>query len=463
MAARARTNLLTGVIEGFYGKPWSALERLQLLAWMADWALDTYVYAPKDDLHHRTLWREPYPAADAADLGALIRACGASGIRFVFALGPGLDLRYSDPADLTRLEARFDQMHAIGCRDFALLFDDIPDRLAPPDAARFASFAAAHSHVANALFHWARARSLRGRFFVCPTPYCGRMAAREVGGRDYLATLGRELAPEIDVFWTGPEIVSAAIPVDHVREIQALLRRQPVIWDNLQANDYDGRRFYCGPYAGRPPELRDEVRGLLVNPNCEFPLNYVPLRTLAEFARGASTWDARAAYLAAMREWLPAFASAGQPIEYEDLVLLGDCFYLPHQDGDEAEALCQSAGRLLVGEPSAPRELAGFRHTARRLQATCTRLAELRDRPLFHALSRRTWDLREELDLLLRGLDALAKGTTMPRSFASDFHLPGTYRGGMIARLQRMLDPLPDGSFVPAQLSARSPAHQSRE
>ena len=116
---------------------------------------------------------------------------------------------------------------------------------------------------------------------------------------------GRELLPEIDVFWTGPEIISREITVAHVRELAEFLHRKPLIWDNLHANDYDGRRFYCGPYGGRPPELRHEVSGLLVNPNNEFPLNYVPLRTLAEFVRGGAAWAPREAYLSAMQEWRP--------------------------------------------------------------------------------------------------------------------------------------------------------------
>ena len=62
------TEFLSGVIEGFYGKPWTRAERFELFDWMAAWGLNTYVYAPKDDLHHRALWREPYSAADAGEL-----------------------------------------------------------------------------------------------------------------------------------------------------------------------------------------------------------------------------------------------------------------------------------------------------------------------------------------------------------------------------------------------------------
>src|SRR5207253_899503 len=141
-----------------------------------------------------------------------------------------------------------------------------------------------------------------GRFLFCPTVYCGRMAGSNLGGEGYLAIIGRELTPKIDVFWTGPEIISREIPVAHVQDLQRVLRRKPLIWDNLHANDYDGRRFFCGPYAGRPPELRGEVAGLLSNPNNEFPLNFVPLRTLAEFVRfpAEGRWNPREAYLSAM-------------------------------------------------------------------------------------------------------------------------------------------------------------------
>ncbi|MDW8311100.1 MAG: beta-N-acetylglucosaminidase domain-containing protein, partial [Verrucomicrobiales bacterium] len=339
------------------------------------------MYAPKDDLKHRALWREPYSTAEAGALAELIRACARRRIRFVYALSPGLDIRFSHPADLECLKNRIAQLLARGCCDFALLFDDIPDRMRAADARRFGSFASAQCHVANAMFRWLRARVPSARFLFCPTAYCGRMAERGVGGRDYLATVGRELLPEIEVFWTGPEIISREISVEHVRGVREVLRRKPVIWDNLHANDYDGRRFFCGPYAGRAPALRGEVAGLLSNPNCEFALNYVPLRTLGEFVRGGRGWNARRAWRAAMRAWWPRFAVVGPSVTLGDLLRFGDCYYLPHEEGPEAEALYRGARQLLEREPSEwGREVAQFRQRAARLRRFCERLAGLRDR-----------------------------------------------------------------------------------
>ena len=50
---------------------------------------------------------------------------------------------------------------------------------------------------------------------------------------------------------------------------------------------------------------------------------------------------------------------------------------------------------------------------ATRLRAFCEAMTELRHRPLFHALSRRTWELREELDLLER-LASVKAGEKLP-------------------------------------------------
>ncbi|MFN0066632.1 MAG: beta-N-acetylglucosaminidase domain-containing protein [Limisphaerales bacterium] len=438
------------MIEGFYGPPWSLAEREELLAALPGWGLDTYLYGPKDDLHHRARWREPYAAAEAAGLASLIAGCAVRGVRFFYALGPGLDLRFGDDADRERLRARLAQLLDLGGRHFALLFDDIPDRMRDADRERFGSFAAAQADVANGLLAFVRGRAPDARLLFCPTPYCGRMTAAGLGGAGYLETLGRALHPDFGVFWTGPEIISREITVAHVREVASRLRRKPVIWDNLHADDYDGRRVFLGPYAGRPPELRAEVAGILTNPNTEHAVNHVALRTLGDWLHAGEAWEPRAAYLRALGEWAPRFATVAGEAGAEDLTLFCDCFYLPHEDGHGARALTAAFDRLVGTDPAmwTVAEVEAFRGPATRLRDFCTGLAALRDRALFAALWRRVWELREELDLLLAWV---RQKQADPRGLArSDFHLPGTYRGGFVARLQGLLEPRADGSFEPA-------------
>jgi protein O-GlcNAcase/histone acetyltransferase len=442
---------LSGVIEGFYGQPWTQAERLELFDRMATWGLNTYIYAPKDDLHHRAVWRVPYSPPEAEQLAQSIEACGQRRLRFIYGLSPGLDLEYGNASELGHLMARFEQMLALGCGDFSLLFDDIPLRMATDDIDQWNSLASAQCHLANALFRWTRERRPGARFVFCPTAYCGRMAESAPGARTYLVAVGRELLPDIDIVWTGPEIVSREITVTHVQEVQPLLQRKPLIWDNLHANDYDGRRFFCGPYSGRPPELREEVSGMLLNPNNEFLLNYVPLRTLAAFMRCQNTWDPRTAYLAAMEEWLPSFTTVAQPIALDDFVLFGDCYYLPYEEGPEAEALYHHARELLSPDrEERGDDAAAFRRQASRLRELCDRMTQLRHRPLFYALSRRIWELREELDLFAGYVEFRSATATPDIPFRSPSHNPGTYRGGIVARLQRLLTQQSDGTFIPS-------------
>jgi len=239
------------------------------------------------------------------------------------------------------------------------------------------------------------------------------------------------------------------VSVAHIRDVAARLQRKPVLWDNLHANDYDGRRILLGPYAGRPLALREEVRGILTNPNTEFPLNQVALRTLAMYLQADGHWDDRHAFLHALREWLPAFETTTGTVDFDDLVLLADCYYLPYREGPEAEKLLARAHRALRdGSPAWRSHAQAFLDLAVPLRDLCARLTTLRRRPLFHALSRRVWDLREELDLLVRGVQARLATQDGHVSFSSDFHQPRTYRGGTVARLQTLLTPHADGTFT---------------
>ena len=67
---------ISGALEGFYGRPWRQDQRLQLFQWLEDWeGMNTYMYAPKDDLYHRSNWRELYPDNSLKELKELIQSC----------------------------------------------------------------------------------------------------------------------------------------------------------------------------------------------------------------------------------------------------------------------------------------------------------------------------------------------------------------------------------------------------
>uniref|UniRef100_A0A0K0DDK0 Hyaluronoglucosaminidase n=1 Tax=Angiostrongylus cantonensis TaxID=6313 RepID=A0A0K0DDK0_ANGCA len=203
-SARSPNGFVCGVVEGFYGRPWTFEQRKHLFSRLNRLGLNTYVYAPKDDLKHRPQWRIPYNNEETDILKSLIESAKANKITFVYSLSPGIDIVYSKIEDVICVKSKFDQIS-----------------------------------VANEVYEYLG----RPLFLFCPTEYCESRAVPSLADSEYLLQLGKELNENIRVLWTG-----------------------------------------------RPVALKNEISGLLMNPNCKYELNFVPLRTFADW--NASTQDA---------------------------------------------------------------------------------------------------------------------------------------------------------------------------
>ena len=51
--------------------------------------------------------------------------------------------------------------------------------------------------------------------------------------------------------FAGPKVVSNVISVDSIKQLNKMLKRKVMIWDNIHANDYDPKRVFLGPYKGK--------------------------------------------------------------------------------------------------------------------------------------------------------------------------------------------------------------------
>jgi len=274
-------NFICGVVEGFYGKPWTTEQRRKLFKRMNKMGMNTYIYAPKDDSKHRLYWRELYSVEEADHLTGLIESAAENDVIFVYALSPGLDITYSSAKEVTCLKRKLEQVSSFGCKAFAILFDDIEVEMSAPDKEIFLSFANAQVSVTNEVFQHLRQPET---FLFCPTEYCATRAVPNVAASEYLTTIGSKLLQGIDIMWTGPKVVSKRITIKSIQELSMVLQRAPVIWDNFHANDYDQKRLFMGPYDGRSPELIPYLRGVMTNPNCEFEPNYIAMHTLSQWS-----------------------------------------------------------------------------------------------------------------------------------------------------------------------------------
>uniref|UniRef100_A0A915PL24 protein O-GlcNAcase n=1 Tax=Setaria digitata TaxID=48799 RepID=A0A915PL24_9BILA len=276
---RRAAQFLCGIVEGFYGRPWTADQRRDLFARMKRLGMNTYIYAPKDDLKHRAEWRQLYNSDEVELLQSLIQTARMENVTFVYALSPGIDIIYSSEKEIKALHDKSEQVRCLGCDAFALLFDDIDMALNDADKKQFSSIVMAQLTVANSLYEFLKCP----HFFFCPTEYCESRTNPSLEESDYLLTLGKKLVADIHILWTGPRVVSREITVEHIRRVAAVLQRKPVVWDNLHANDYDPKRVFLGPFAGRPVRLKEEIGGILLNPNCRYEANFLPFYTLAEW------------------------------------------------------------------------------------------------------------------------------------------------------------------------------------
>lgn len=274
-------NFICGVVEGFYGRPWSPDQRKDLFAKMNKFGMNGYLYAPKDDCKHRAYWRELYSVEEAEHLTSLIQNAKENGVTFYYALSPGLDITYSSAKELTYLKRKLEQVSQFGCNAFALLFDDIEPDMCEADKEIFQSFAHAQVSVTNEVYQHLG----QPKFLFCPTEYCSTRAVPSVPQSEYLNTIGSKLLPGIDIMWTGQKVITKHITVASIKELTDVLKRPPVIWDNLHANDYDQKRVFLGPFSGRSPDLIPHLRGVLSNPNCEYEANFIAIHTLGHWSQ----------------------------------------------------------------------------------------------------------------------------------------------------------------------------------
>lgn len=258
---------MRGIIEGFYGQPWSWQERHEIGTALAAAGMDTYVYAPKDDPLHRERWREPYPDAEMSQFAEF---ADTTSLRLGFTVSPGLSIDVDDAADRHALREKFTRMIDVGVELVGVLFDDLDPQ---PGAGR------RHGEVTA----WLRERlPSRVELFMVPLHYTGCERP------EYLDELCSELPDEVAIGWTGRHVVNAGISVADARgRREAAGGRRPLLWDNTPVNDaLMVDHLFTGPLRGREPGLAAELAGYLANPLVQPRASLPALLSAAAWLRG---------------------------------------------------------------------------------------------------------------------------------------------------------------------------------
>lgn len=292
---------ICGLIEGFYGPPWSHAERLDLIAFCGREGLSTWVHAPKDDPYHRQRWRDPYPDDELAQLAELVAAAGRAGVEVAYAIAPGLSICYSREADVEALVAKCEQVRSAGVRHFQLLFDDVEHELnCAEDDERYGHAerpsGAAQCELSN---RFREAVEQPGPLVVCPMGYAG------TGDSPYRRSFAAELHPEIVCYWTGPEVVSLGIARQALdTAVERFRGHELLLWDNYPVNDWEVARLFLGPLQNRDPRLAGgRCAGLVANAMVQAVPSKLALATVADWCRDPHGYDAVRSFERALREY----------------------------------------------------------------------------------------------------------------------------------------------------------------
>lgn len=303
-----------GIIEGFYGRPWTWAERRDAVSFLGPHGYGFFLYAPKADIHLRTRWREPHPDGEMSELAAFGGVCKAANVRFGVGLSP-FELHVDfDAAGRAALGAKLRGLDEAGVQDLAILFDDM--------RGGFADLASRQVAIVD----FASSRTRATRLIVCPGYYSDDpLLDREFGRRPqgYLAELGRRLDPAVEVMWTGEEVCSREISTGHLDLVAEQLRRKPFLWDNYPVNDGPrmSRRLHLRAFTGRPAALAAHVSAHGINAASQAVLTRIPALSLADsYALGYGYGYGRAFRSAAERVLGPELAACVEA----DLLLLED-------------------------------------------------------------------------------------------------------------------------------------------
>lgn len=285
-----------GVVEGFYGTPWSHEARLRQLRFYGENKMNTYIYGPKNDPYHSCPgWRKPYPEKESAQIRELVKVAAENEVNFVWAIHPGQDIKWNDE-DRRLLIAKLESMYNLGVRSFAVFFDDISGEGTDPHR---------QADLLNYIDrHFVKAKPDVTPLVMCPTEY-NRSWSNPKG--NYLTTLGEKLDPSIQIMWTGDKVV-ADIKEESMEWINAHIRRPAYIWWNFPVSDYVRDHLLLGPVYGNDTHIASAMSGFVTNPMEHAEASKIAIYGVADYAWNPGQYDAQQAWEAAIREVLPGAA-----------------------------------------------------------------------------------------------------------------------------------------------------------
>ena len=311
-----------GVVEGYYGVPYSTAVTEDLLRFMMRYKMNSYMYGAKSDPYHSGYWGKPYPdkltaeqksmgCFTAADIKQMCEVSVATKVNFIWAIHPGVAFTGNDDAVIDRIMEKFEAMHGLGVRQFGVFVDDVG---VPYDEPTLKLNAKRLTDLQNAIdkkwnFSGAvPADTVKPLHFV-PQLYAYGWTKAE-GRKNFFSALSNTPA-KTQIYITGKAVWSVPNNKD-LKIVEEDLGRPVAWWWNYPCNDNaDAYTFPVDMYSNfidmpaidddaRLPENLEGCASLLCNPMQQGEIAKIPLFSAADYAWNNASFDNKTSWNAAL-------------------------------------------------------------------------------------------------------------------------------------------------------------------
>lgn len=325
-----------GVIEGYYGMPYSVAVTKDLLHFMMRNKMNSYMYGAKSDAYHSQYWDKPYPSTltdeqksmgcfTADNMKEICEVSAATKVNFIWAIHPGKAFTGNDDNVIDRIIGKFELMHDLGVRQFAVFVDDVG---VPTDAPTLALNAKRLTDLQNAMdkkwnFKGAvPADTLKPLHFV-PQLYAYGWEKPQTRVNFYKAL--SNTPHKTQVYITGKATWSVPNNTD-LNVIETDFGRGVAWWWNYPCNDNaDAWTFPADMYSNfvdmpsiesnsTLPKHLEHCASLLSNPMQQGEIAKIPLFSIADYAWNNSEFNSVESWKAALpavvgKQFAPALES----------------------------------------------------------------------------------------------------------------------------------------------------------
>lgn len=303
-----------GVIEGFYGYPWTFEERAKMMEDISEFKMNTFVYAPKDDPYHRDKWRELYPEEEAEEIRKLVEVADKENIDFVWTIHPGATFKYGSSDDYTncddfdKLIDKFEQLYSLGVRQFGISFDDI-NYGGDNDYEYHKELGAKHAAILKKVKEeWIAKKQDVKPLVTVTARYCNAWGP---GIKEYFAQIMEVVDEDDIVLWTGRDTMSTINKeyFDVPKQITGIDKNLSAWW-NHPVNDYWDDRLFMQEFGDNVDKNIDNLNAFLLNPMNQAEASKVSIYCGADYAWNSKYFESKESWERAIRELIPESSDA---------------------------------------------------------------------------------------------------------------------------------------------------------